>query len=219
MSRHIIIANGDAPTPETVQRWLRPHDVLIGADGGCRIALQLNLRLDYAIGDFDSLSEADLQQLHAMHVQLRRYPPQKDETDLELALQLAISLNATEIVVLGALGGRLDHEMANLMLLAMAGLDKIPVIIADATLEISAINAQQVPTTLAVKGNIGDTLSLIPFGGDASGIVTQGLQYPLRRETLRVGPARGVSNVMTQTQAQIEVAEGLLLCIHHLLPV
>lgn len=219
MSRHIIIANGDAPTSETVQRWLRPHDCLIGADGGCRIALRLGLRLDYAIGDFDSLAEADLQQLQTLGVHLRRYPAQKDETDLELALQLAISLNASEIVVLGALGGRLDHAMANLMLLAMAGLDKIPVIIADATLEISAINARQAPMALTVKGNIGDTLSLIPFGGDASGIVTQGLQYPLRSETLRVGPARGVSNVMTQAQAQIEVAEGLLLCIHHLLPV
>ena len=217
--RYVIIANGDEPSAETIRHWLRPGDRLICADGGCRIALRHGLRPDYAIGDFDSLSEADFQQLQQDGVDIQRHPPQKNETDLELALQLAISQCASEIVVLGALGGRLDHEMANLMLLAMPGLNQVPVIIAGEKLEIHSLDARQYPATLHLRGHTGDTVSLIPYGGDALGIMTDGLQYPLRQETLSVGPARGVSNVMTQDQARISVADGLLLCIHSLKPI
>ncbi len=217
--RYVIIANGDAPSAETIRHWLRPSDRLICADGGCRVALSHGLRPDYAIGDFDSLSEADFQQLQQDGVDIQRHPPQKNETDLELALQLAISQCASEIVVLGALGGRLDHEMANLMLLAMPGLNQVPVIIAGEKLEIHSLDARQHPATLHLRGHAGDTVSLIPYGGDALGIMTDGLQYPLRHETLSVGPARGVSNVMTQDQARISVADGLLLCIHSLNPI
>lgn len=217
--RYVIIANGDAPSAETIRHWLRPGDRLICADGGCRVALSHGLRPDYAIGDFDSLSEADFQQLQQDGVDIQRHPPQKNETDLELALQLAISQCASEIVVLGALGGRLDHEMANLMLLAMPGLNQLPVIIAGEKLEIHSLDARQYPATLHLRGHTGDTVSLIPYGGDALGIMTDGLQYPLRQETLSVGPARGVSNVMTQDQARISVADGLLLCIHSLKPI
>ena len=216
--RYVIIANGDAPSAETIRRWLRTGagDRLICADGGCRVALRHGLRPDHAIGDFDSLSEVDFQQLRQHGVDIQRHPPQKNETDLELALQLAISQCASEIVILGALGGRLDHEMANLMLLAMPGLNQTPVIIGGEELEVHSIDARQKSATLHLHGHAGDTVSLIPYGGNALGIVTHGLQYPLRQEALRVGPARGVSNVMTQDQARIDVADGLLLCIHYL---
>ena len=217
--RCVIIANGDAPSSQTVQHWLRAGDTLICADGGCQIALRLGLRPAYAIGDFDSLPEADLHQMHELGVTIQRHPTHKDETDLELALQWAASLSPSDIVVLGALGGRLDHEMANLMLLAMPGLHGTPVLIAGEAIEIYAIDARQQPTTLSLYGHAGETVSLIPFGGDAQGIVTRGLYYPLFQEALRVGPARGMSNVMTADQAQIDVAAGLLLCIHHLAPV
>ena len=213
-NRCVIIANGDAPSAQTVQRWLRPGDTLVCADGGCHIALQMGLRPAIAIGDFDSLSDIDLQQLHALQVDIRRHPAHKDETDLELALQVAAALQPSDIVVLGALGGRLDHEMANLMLLAMPELHGQSTIIAGEGLEIHAIDARQQPATLHLLGRTGETVSLIPFGGDAHGIVTHGLHYPLRNETLRIGPARGVSNVMIADQAQIDVAAGLLLCLH-----
>ncbi len=219
INRCVIIANGDAPSIATVQRWLRAGDTLICADGGCRVALQLNLRPDFAIGDFDSLPEADLARMQALGVTIQRHPVHKNETDLELALLLAHTAQHREIVVLGALGGRLDHEMANLMLLAMPELNGRTVLIASEALEVHAIDARQQPATLTLRGHAGDTVSLIPFGGEAQGIVTTGLYYPLRQEALRVGPARGISNVMTHDQAQIDVAAGLLLCIHHLVPV
>ncbi len=214
--RCVIIANGDAPSTQTVQHWLRDGDTLICADGGCQVALTQGLRIDHAIGDFDSLLEADLIRMQALGVAILRHPIHKNETDLELALQLAKSLDPADIVVLGALGGRLDHEMANLMLLAMPELKDTSVLIAGEGIEIHAIDARQQTATLHLRGHAGETVSLIPLGGDAQGIVTHGLYYPLHHEALLVGPARGMSNVMTEDQVKIDVAAGLLLCIHHL---
>ncbi len=130
-TRTVIIANGDPPAASDLQRWLRPGDRLLCADGGARVALQYDLRPLRVIGDFDSLNDAELQALERRGAQLERHPAHKDETDLELALLYAASTEPDgEIVILGALGGRLDQTVANVMLLAMPILNKCRVTIA-----------------------------------------------------------------------------------------
>lgn len=208
--RTVIIANGSPPTPSDLAQWLRPGDQLICADGGGRAALAYGLKPDLVIGDFDSLSEDELARLAAAGAALERHPRQKNETDLELALRRALTSGATEIIVLGALGGRLDHTLANAMLLALPGLSGGRARLAGGVETLYVLRSGE---TLTLDGEKGDTVSLLPLG-DSAGIVTSGLAYPLRNETLRVGPARGVSNEMDSTRATIRLGTGFLLCIH-----
>lgn len=216
--RTVIIANGDAPTVEDIRRWLRAGDRLICADGGARAATRLGLMPQVVIGDFDSLSEDDLQHLAGRGAALHRYPAHKDETDLELALNHAVASLAGEpgeIVILGALGGRLDQTIANVMLLAMPALAGAHVLIAAGNEQTFLITPDQ-PADL--RGTPGDIVSLIPFGGDARGVRSEGLEYPLRDEPLIFGPARGVSNVMLGHRARVTIREGRLLCVHATAP-
>ena len=214
--RIIIIANGEPPAQADVDKWLRATDTLMCADGGAKTALQFGLHPQHVIGDFDSLDTNELHQLEQLGAQLHRHPTAKDETDLELALAFAAQLApaANEIIVLGALGGRIDHELANMMLLAMPILQGRRVVMAHGPDEIMLIDTRQSPSQLALHGSQGDVVSLLPFGGDARGIRTEGLLYPLRDEPLLVGPARGVSNVMLGTDASVHVRSGMVLCVH-----
>ena len=209
--RIVILANGEPPGADEVRAWLRPGDELICADGGARTALQLGIHPSIVIGDFDSLTGADLAQLEGAGVLLIRHPREKDETDLELALICAAAQMPTEIVILGAHGGRTDHMLANIMLLALPQLSSINVCIASRSERLWLLQPNQIHT---VVGATSDTVSLLPLGGDVLGIDTNGLQYPLRNEPLRFGPARGVSNVMLGATAGIRFTSGRLLCVH-----
>jgi thiamine pyrophosphokinase len=208
--RTVIIANGEPPSAEDIRRWLRAGDTLVCADGGARAALAFHLRPQRVIGDFDSLTDEELSALERAGAELERYPTHKDETDLELALLYAASIGAEEIIILGALGGRLDQTVANVMLLAMP-------VLADRRVCIAAGDEQTfiIPAgvTFPLSGQAGDVVSLIPFGGDAHGIRTEGLEYPLHDESLFFGPARGVSNVMLGERASVFVRAGRLLCV------
>ncbi len=212
VQRAVIIANGDPPSAHDLARWLRAGDLLICADGGARVALRAGLAPALVIGDFDSLSDAELDQLAKGGAHLTRHPREKDETDLELALNVAAG-RADEIIVLGALGGRLDHAFANIMLLSLPALAGHEVIIAHGAERIRLIDARERAASMRLHGAAGDTVSLLPLGGDARGIITDGLRYPLRDETLFVSAARGVSNEMTGVSARVTVSSGMLLCV------
>ncbi len=207
--RTVIIANGERPTQDTVHRWLRPGDRLVCADGGARHALTLGLRPQVVVGDMDSLDEPAQAQLKALGARLVVHPAAKDETDLELALLLALQEGATELVVLGGLGGRLDQLIANVLLLTLPQLEGVSARIVDGRQQAFIIRGEA-----TIHGRPGDVLSLIPLGGDAQGILTEGLLYPLRDETLRPGPARGVSNVFTAQTARVTLRRGALLAVH-----
>jgi len=211
--RTVILANGVAPDEATVRRWLQPDDgilvQLICADGGARTALALGLKPQVVVGDLDSLDEAMQKRLTEMGCRLVVYPADKDWTDLELAFKLAVQQGATEIVVLGALGGRLDQELANIFLLLLPELENVPTRVVDDRQEMFVARG-----LTEIVGQPGDTVSLIPLGGDAGGIVTEGLMYPLRDEPLLSGPARGLSNTMTGQVARVTLRSGALLVVH-----
>lgn len=186
--------------------------LLIAADGGVRVARHFGLGVHAVIGDMDSISAAELAQLERAGAQVLRYPPEKDETDLELALIFAAGQGAVHIRVIGALGDRLDQTLGNLYLLALPAL---------AAKDVRIVAGRQEAWLLppgggVIDGATGDTVSLLPVNGAAHGIRTEGLHYPLRGEDLRFGPARGVSNLMTGTTARVTTADGLLLVIHTL---
>lgn len=206
----IIFANGALSDPDGARAAINTGDVIIAADGGARHCLELGLTPDLVVGDFDSLEAGELAPLEAAGSHLIRYPAHKDETDLELALGEALARGAERVLVFGALGARWDMSLANLLLLSNPAYERVKIELVDGRQRVLMVSPSR---PLTVAGQAGDTLSLIPVGGDAEGVETEGLEYPLKGETLQFGVARGVSNVLVGEQARVSLADGLLLCV------
>jgi thiamine pyrophosphokinase len=209
--RAIIFANGEFTDSRQARSLLRPDDLVIAADGGTRHALSVGVTPHVIIGDLDSLPLAEQARVEAAGAQVIRFSPRKDETDLELALHHAVREGATEIVILAALGGRLDQTVANLLLLTLPELRELDVRIVEGPQTTFLIHDGRDETR--IEGQPGDTVSLIPLGGDAVGVTVEGFEWPLHEDTLRFGPARGVSNVLKAERATVRVRKGLLLCV------
>jgi thiamine pyrophosphokinase len=206
--RAIIFANGVLSHPHQIQSLVEADDYIIAADGGTHHALQIGIVPNVIIGDLDSLAPADKAQIENAGGEIIPFSPRKDETDLELALRHAVEKGATDIVLIAALGGRVDQTVANLFLLSLPELAGRNVSIVEGNQTIFLIR-----DTSSITGSPGDTVSILPIGGDAVGVSNQGFEWPLRDETLPSGSSRGVSNVLRRHQAQISVREGMLLCV------
>ena len=208
--RAVIVANGVMSTNTDLESLLRAGDLLIAADGGGRYCLQAGCMPHILIGDFDSLSVAKMDQLEASSTEIFRHPMRKDETDLELALDLAINRKVHEIIILAALGGRWDHTMANLLLLGLPRFSVAHIRLLDGNQEITMLRPR---AAHVIRGSPGDTVSLIPINGDANKVTTSGLEYQLQTGGLPFGATLGVSNIMTEPEATISLQDGLLICI------
>lgn len=210
--RAIILANGNIHDADILKTRLQPWKgaIVIAADGGVRHAARLGLEISVVIGDLDSLGEEELMTLKTIGTDVVRVAAQKDETDLELALLHAIEIGVKDIVVLGAFGDRIDMCLSNLLLLSHPSFSSS---------HIEYWYDHQTawlirPPGDEIHGQSGDTLSLIPIEGDAEGITTHELYYPLNDEKLGFGPARGVSNVLTAPFAHVELGSGTLIAVH-----
>jgi thiamine pyrophosphokinase len=217
----LILADGDAPTRAGLDAawpgWDAGVDLVVAADGGARIATDLAVDIDLWVGDGDSLGEDGIAALEATGVPIERSRPDKDETDVELAVTAALARGADRLILVGALGGdRTDHALANVALLAAPELVGRSAILLDERSRISLLRA---PVADGSRGRRvfdlapGSMVSLLPFGGDAEGVTTDGLVYPLADETLRLGPARGISNVVARRGAIVTLRRGLLLVV------
>ncbi len=186
-------------------------DYLVCADGGSNHARRLGLRPDLIVGDLDSISAATRQWAEREGIAVREYQHElKQESDTELALIAALQAGATHLIILGGLGGRLDHSLANLALLARDELATCDAAIWDGATEVRMLWPGRVNP---LHGGAGDTLSLIPFGGDVTHIHTTALRYPLRDETLYLHRSRGISNVLQGDEVEVSFAAGLLLAV------
>ncbi|MCB0995637.1 MAG: thiamine diphosphokinase [Acidimicrobiales bacterium] len=201
-----VIAGGDPPSAAVVERLPSPTAV-VAADSGLDRALGLGLRPSLLVGDLDSVSVEGLRWARTEGVAIEAHPQDKDATDLELALTLA-GRAADRIVVLGIGGGRADHELANMLLLAAPTLAGIWVEAYTAEARITVVRRR-----VALTGSPGSLVSLVPVHGAAEGVTTDGLRWPLRSETLAPGTSRGVSNEFLTASASVEVSSGVLLAV------
>ena len=208
----LIFANGRLAAGPLLRqtRAEMPQALVIAADGGARLARSCGLVVDVVIGDMDSIDAQTLEELEEAGAQLLRHPPDKDETDLELALKWAMSQGISCLRVFGALGGRLDQTLANVSLLALPQLRDCDVQLLDGSQRAWLLR----PGAHDLIGSTGDTVSLLPLHGPVRGIVSEGLRWELRDEALLPGPARGISNLLTGARASLRFAEGLLLIVH-----
>jgi thiamine pyrophosphokinase len=206
--RTIIFANGELNHPAEAGAALRPTDWLIAADGGLRHLRALNRTPDLLVGDLDSVEPGQAEALAAAGARLERHPARKDETDLELAIHRAQAEGATDILIYGALGARWDQTLANLLLLAHPDFRSLRVRLVDGRQQLYLIQGQA-----AIEGHPGDIVSLIPLTGDAEGVTTDGLEYPLTRGRLPFGSTLGISNVLIGEHATVSVESGLVVCV------
>jgi len=204
-----VVANGEFAYPSRLQPILDVVDLIVAADGAAAWLVARGRPPDVLVGDMDSVDPALVARLSARGCRLVRHPAHKDETDTELAVREAVALGARRITLLGALGGRVDHAVANIMLLLTPALAGVETVLFDGRSWLCVIR-----NSLTLAGGPGDVLSLIPLGGDAEGVVTEGLEYPLRNEVLALGPARGVSNVFLGDHARVSLRRGALLAVH-----
>ena len=203
----VVVAGGSLPAPRASSALPLAAPV-IAADSGLDNALALGLRVTVAVGDFDSATPEAIATAEASGTRIERHPAEKDATDLELALDLALELAPLRIVVVAARGGRLDHDLANQLLLASdryAGID-VDALVGDAAVHV-------VRSERTFDGEPGELLTLLAVNGPAIGVTTEGLAYPLRDETLEPGSSRGVSNVFQGDTARVTVEQGVLLAI------
>lgn len=206
--RPVVVLTGGDPVGPEVARELPAGAFVIAADSGLAQAGPLGLTVDLAVGDFDSVDPAVLDAAIAAGCRVERHPAAKDRTDLELALRAARDRGAGRVVVVGAGGGRIDHFLANVLLLAgadFAGLS-VEALIGPARLLV-------VRSRVELDGGPGDLVTLLALGGPARGVRTDGLVYPLRGEDLLAGSTRGVSNEMAGRRATVSLAAGTLLVV------
>ncbi len=210
----LLFANGDMPGDDGlvwVEPFLAQASLIVAADGGMRFVRQLGRWPDVVVGDMDSLPASWQSELAAAAVQIAQYPAAKDETDLELALRYAAAhTSVTEpILIFGALGGRLDQTLANILLLAH------PILVdREARLVERFQQAWLVRDETVIQGQVGDKVSLIPLGGPVRVADTSWLAWSLHNDMLAFGPARGVSNVMQASLATVRITHGQALCVH-----
>lgn len=204
----VLLLTGGDPIDPALAAVLPSEAFVIAADSGVEQALALGRRVDLAVGDFDSVDRDALEAVAAAGAQVERHPEAKDETDLELGLAAAASRGAVRVVVAGGHGGRVDHFLANALLLASPRFAHMRV---EAYVGPSRIAVVRDGVTLV--GGVGDLVSLLAVGGAAEGVRTTGLRYPLRRERLDVGSTRGVSNVFDDASATVELDGGTLLAV------
>ncbi|MBR5302268.1 MAG: thiamine diphosphokinase [Clostridia bacterium] len=204
----VIVLGGDAPGKALLARCTADADLTIAADKGLEAFASAGIMPDILLGDMDSVSEDVLARMQSV-AEIDRLPCIKDDTDGVHALDVAIARGAKHITLLGALGGRLDHALANLMLLVRAHRSGVPAQILSETVRIERVNGCK-----RILGAKGDTASVLPLG-EAKNVTLKGFFYPLDHAVLHSGYPLGISNVIDRDEATISVEEGDLLLFHH----
>jgi thiamine pyrophosphokinase len=204
----VVVVAGGAPLARSARHLVPPDATVVAADSGYDLAGDLGLDVDLVVGDLDSVSPDGLARLERDGTDVRRHPVDKDATDLALALDAAVAMEPRRVVVLGGGGGRLDHLLANVLLLADDDY-------ADVTIEadLGGAHVHVVRDAVAFDTRPGVTVSLLPALGPVTGVRTSGLRFPLDDESLCPGSTRGVSNETSGDRVHVEVGSGVLLVV------
>ncbi|MDY5212124.1 thiamine diphosphokinase [Intestinibacter sp.] len=188
------------------------YDYIIGADGGCNHLYNMGILPNYVIGDLDSINKDLIKYYESKNIIFKKFPTHKDQTDAEICIHLAKTLNATEIHFIGALGGRIDHALSNIGLMYYVLEMGIEPKILTSEEEVVIIHND----TKVIKGKKGDTISILALKQDAIGVTLEKLEYPLNKARVSYLSPLGISNVMLEDECNITVEDGYLLVIRNL---
>ena len=208
----IIVSGGRLVNPVFFHKKMAEmgNCLIICCDGGARHFQYLGIKPDVIIGDMDSIDPASLASYSNQKIKIIKHSAKKDFTDTELALDYALSLKPEAIFIWGALGGRIDHTLANVFLLCKGQEKGIRIYMVDEYSEAFVLDKET-----SIIDEAGKTVSLIALSPEVTGITLSGFLYPLKKETLIMGESRGISNVINDACASISVRQGKLLVIKY----
>lgn len=206
----VIFCNGTFTCGKFTPALLERADLIIGVDGGSNHLAALNCTPQLILGDLDSISAENLSRFRKAGVSISRYPEDKDATDLELALDLAVDKGSDTITIFGGLGGRWDMSFGNLLLAAAAKYHAVSIDFYTSGFY-GRICRPPGPHCFSVEREM--TFSLLPLGGEVTGITVRGARYPLTEESLAFGSSRGISNVASGEKVTVSLCTGVLLFV------
>lgn len=201
-----VAGGGEMTTPERLTPIAVAADLVLAADSGYDHLLHMGVRPHLLLGDLDSISHLGLEDARNGSIEVEIFPAEKDFTDTELVLREALRRGATTVIACAMFGGRLDHLLANVLLLASPALRSTDIRLLDERQEVRLVRER-----VRLRTQENEIISLIPVGGPADRVTTRGLYYPLTDATLETGPALGISNVATGSQVEVSVHSGSLL--------
>lgn len=206
----VIFANGEYEKIEAYHEVVEAADIIICADGGANYARELGVKPDYIIGDLDSISAEVREYYAAQNVKYQKYPRRKDFTDLHLALSLANKLKASEIVLIGSLGKRLDHTLSNIY----CGIETVQK--GKKVMHYSpSCTVYLVTDCLHLSGEAGDLVSVLVLSEKATGVYERGFEYPLEGVAMENCNPLGISNVLCTDSGEIGLDSGVLAVFHY----
>lgn len=202
----VCVCNGSISDYDKMKKYIGVSDYIISVDGGAGHLRKMGIDPDILIGDFDSADSQDLKYFIDKGLEVSRFPVEKDMTDSELAIEKAVELGADELLFLGALGTRIDHSLANILLLKKMLAMGLRGCIADEHNEIYMFNS-----SFNLKRKEGYKLSLIPVTEKVTGVSTRGLKYVLENATMVLGTSWGISNEFEDETATVNIESGTLI--------
>ncbi len=204
----LIVGGGPVHLPQLERELMAKPDLVIAVDYGGSYFDEMGILPQVLLGDFDSLSKTVLSQMAASDVEIISFPTHKDYTDLELALDFALTKEPEEIRILGGLGNRLDHTLGNIGMLVKPLSKGVKAHLLDEFHDIFLIS-----DFIRIRNNPGWAISLIPLSQKVTGVTTTGLLYPLTNAELYLDSGRGLHNEFTEETASIKVHEGTLIIV------
>ncbi len=210
MKSTLIVSGGELET-EFLNKFTKTKkiDYIIAVDGGLEKLDKIKINPTHIIGDFDSINDEVLKKYSTKNIEITKLNPEKDYSDTHMALKLAIKLKSDEVYILGALGKRMDHAIANIHILKVALDNNIKCKIMDEKNEIQLISKG----IKSIQKSIYKYISLFPLTTEVIGITLKGFKYPLDNAILNIGHSIGVSNEMVEENAEVEIKDGILIMI------
>jgi thiamine pyrophosphokinase len=204
----LIVAGGEPPGKELLHGLALKAQMIIAADRGAQYCLQSGITPGLVVGDMDSIDRGSIDTLSALGVAMKRVNADKDRTDTEIALDEAIGRGAKSVEILGAIGDRIDHTLANIHLLRKALRHGVAARITSETQQVFLVDSSE-----TITGGKGCTVSFLPLTHQVEGISLTGFQYELEDASMEIGKPYGISNVVTGDQARVRVGKGILLAV------
>lgn len=209
----LIISGGNIEVDLALKILKEPFDHIIGVDGGLRFCYEQGIVPTRIVGDFDTLSP-DLLKWYKEHtkIEIREFNPVKDDTDTQIAVELALSLGSSRITILGGTGTRIDHVLGNIQVLYYPFQKGVECLLLDSNNRIQLIQGRH---CIRKDEQYGKYFSLIPFTTDVTGVTLKGAKYPLNRHHFTVlgSGSLGVSNEIVDDQVEILTESGILILI------
>lgn len=208
--KYVVMANGHYGNLDFYKNIFSGDEIILCADGGANYAYQLNLLPAAIIGDMDSILPEVKQYFVDREVELKKYPRRKDFTDTQLVLTKACEMGASEILLLGTLGKRLDHTMSNLYCALELVQKGIKISYLSPRGYIYLVNKE-----IIITGEVGDLISVLALSEEARGVTTDGFEFPLDHVVLEKRNPYAISNVLTENKGIISLDEGVLAVFHY----